>query len=258
MNIQSEQEGQSKATSNARQFILSSMLLFLILGYSSIVVYLGCFSCISLYCFRPFAYFCYQFFGNSRCTFVHALIILLPSSVLTYIPLRLAHTLLTRMETNFILKLKLFGRTGKTEKRPWQSHSWFCFPTGSSTGQQNFVIISMSGWRTIGQTDRQIDRQTDSRRDRRRLPMGCVVPSKINQFSRADQNFCMAFQLNSIWFDCGQDDCKLQMCLSSAAVFVCVCVSIFVCKCVCVRVWVSICQSVCLAALEIDSPRWCN
>lgn len=25
-----------------------------------------------------FAYFCYQFFGNSRCTFVHALIILLP------------------------------------------------------------------------------------------------------------------------------------------------------------------------------------
>jgi len=58
-----------------------------------------------------FAYFCYQFFGNSRCTFVHALIILLPipQAPLSPTPLFKLH-----------LKLKLFGlreRDGERQNR---------------------------------------------------------------------------------------------------------------------------------------------
>jgi len=45
-----------------------------------------------------FAYFCYQFFGNSRCTFVHALIILLPP---------VAHA---RVQTSF--EIKTFSAVG--------------------------------------------------------------------------------------------------------------------------------------------------
>lgn len=67
----------------------------------------------------------------------------------------------TRMETNFILKLKLFGRTGKTENRKAAMAIAFLILFSNwlinwPTKLSNYI----NEWTNI-QRDRQIDRRTD-------------------------------------------------------------------------------------------------